>query len=210
VAMHAPAPRAPGDEVTPQMLPLYSDNIPTRPAGSSLLFPNIGYRQQLPTVIYSMLFSSLNTDLTLINKMRIFTEGGAEAVDIPENERVRFFNPDTGIIYTARRYGADPGLTALAGGGRTVDRGIASRMIQHANALLADTFLVERDPANMGRPVLDADGRPRLIRSAAGALQPASTSPQRQARRLATFRNYVGLIDATRNISRILGYGMIR
>ena len=34
-----------------------------------------------------------------------------------------------------------------------------------------------------GRPVLDADGRPRLIRSASGALQPASTSPQRQARR---------------------------
>jgi|GEM_PF-316524 len=210
VAMHAPAPRSVGEEVTPEMLQLYRDTVPVRPAGSSLLFPNIGYRQQLPTIIYSMLFSSLNTDLTLINKMRIFTEGGAEAVDIPENERVRFFNPDTGIIYTARRYGADPGLTALAGGGRTVDRGIASRMIQHANALLADTFVVERDPANMGRPVLDADGRPRLIRSASGALQPASTSPQRQARRLATFRNYIGLIDATRNISRILGYGMIR
>ncbi|MDB4930173.1 MAG: hypothetical protein JWM10_2657 [Myxococcaceae bacterium] len=209
VAMHAPAPATPGSEVAPQMLQLYRDTVPARPAGSSLLFPNIGYRQQLPTIIYSMLFSSLNTDLTLINKMRIFSEGGAESVDIPEAERIRFFNPDTGIVYAARRYGTDPGLTALAGG-RTVDRGIASRMVQHANALLADTYLVERDPANMNRPVLDADGRPRIIRSAAGALQPASTSPQRQARRLATFRNYVGLIDATRNISRILGYGMIR
>ncbi|MDB4929137.1 MAG: hypothetical protein JWM10_1621, partial [Myxococcaceae bacterium] len=35
-------------------------------------------------------------------------------------------------------------------------------------------------------------------------------SPQRQARRLQTFRDYVGLIDATRNVSRLLGYGMLR
>ncbi|MDO9020976.1 MAG: hypothetical protein Q8S73_13500 [Deltaproteobacteria bacterium] len=207
VAMHAPPPAAPGAEVSPQLLQLYRDVIPARPDGSALLYPNFGYRQQLPTVIFSMLFSSLNTDLTLINKMRIFTEGGAEAVDIRESDRIRFFNPDTGIVYVARRYGPDPGLGALAGG-RAVDRGIASRMIQHANALLADTFAVERDAS--GNPALGPDGLPRLTRDAAGDLLPASASPQRQARRLQAFRDYVGLIDATRNVSRLLGYGMLR
>ncbi len=207
IAMHAPPPATPGGEVTPQMVQLYRDAIPARPAGASLLYPNIGYRQQLPTVLFSMLFSSLNTDLTLINKMRIFTEGGAEAVDIREPERIRFVNPDTGIVYVARRYGPDPGLAALTGG-RVVDRGIASRMLQHANALLADTFVVERDTA--GTPLLGTDGLPRLVRDAAGDLRPASSSPQRQGRRLQTFRDYVGLIDATRNASRLLGYGMLR
>jgi hypothetical protein len=109
-------PTAAGAEATPE-LPRLWDPTPTRPAGTNyVMFPNYGYRQQLPTIIYSMLFSSLNSDLTTINKMRIFTEGGAEQVDIPENERIRFFNPETGIIYAARRYGNDPGLTALAGG----------------------------------------------------------------------------------------------
>jgi hypothetical protein len=185
VAMHAPAPPTPGGDVTPQMIPLYRSVVPARPADAALLYPNFGYRQQLPTVIFSMLFSSLNTDLTLINKMRIFTEGGAEAVDIREVDRVRFLNPDTGIVYVARRYGADPGLTALTGG-RVVDRGIASRMLQHANALLADTFVVERDAA--GAPVLGADGLPNLQRDAAGDLRPVSTSPQRQAQRVAPAR----------------------
>ena len=128
-------------------------------------------------------------------------------MDIREADRIRFLNPDTGIVYVARRYGADAGLTALAGG-RVVDRGIASRMIQHANALLADAFAVERDASNV--PVLGADGLPRLIRDAAGDLVPASASPQRQARRVQAFRDYVGLIDATRNVSRLLGYGMLR
>jgi hypothetical protein len=78
-------------------------------ADARLLFPNIGYRQQLPTVVYTMLFSSLNSDLGTIHRMRIFTEGGPEAVDIARVERTRFRNPETGIMYVARRYGARPG-----------------------------------------------------------------------------------------------------
>ncbi|MEZ4408670.1 MAG: hypothetical protein R3A52_19690 [Polyangiales bacterium] len=170
VAMHAPA-GAPGSEATPEMLQLWRDT-PTRPNGARVLFPNVGYRQQLPTIIYSMLFSSLNTDLTLINKMRIFTEGGVEQVDIPEAERVRFYNPETGVTYVARRYGADTGLTALVStpsAPRTVDRGIASRMLQHANALLMDAFLVQRDMTTGAR-----SSTRRASRRSSATLPPAS------------------------------------
>ena len=206
VSMHAPRPATAGAEVTPQQLQLYRDVVPARPAGAALMFPNIGYRQQLPTIIYAMLFSSLNTDLTLINKMRIWTEGAAETVQVPEAERIRFTNPETGIVYTARRYGADPGM-AMVSGGRTIERGIASRMIQHANTLLADAYQVQRDGSN--NPLLGADGQVTMVRDAQGQLVPGSTSPQRQSRHVTAYRNYVGVIDATRHISQILGYGLL-
>lgn len=210
VAMHAPA-SPPGSAAAPEMLSLWQDT-PQRPAGARILFPNIGYRQQLPTVIYSMLFSSLNTDLTLINKMRIFTEGGVEQVDIPEAERVRFYNPETGVIYVARRYGPDQGLSTLVStptAPRTVDRGIASRMLQHANELLMDAYLVQRDPMT-NNPILDAQGLPQLIRDTDGQPRPANPSRQRQAIAVTNLHNYVGLIDGARNVARHLGYGLLR
>jgi hypothetical protein len=124
-------------------------------------------------------------------------------VDIPENERIRFFNPETGIIYVARRYGADPGLTALTGGvmNAPVDRGIASRMIQHANALLAAAFRVQST---------NPDGSHVMARDTAGALIPVDANLQVRARAITAYRNYVGLVDAVRNISRLLGYGLLR
>jgi len=193
-------PATPGEEVTPELPRLFDAN-PVRPAGTNyVMFPNFGYRQQLPTIIYSMLFSSLNSDLNTINKMRIFTEGGGEQVDIPENERTRFFNPETGIIYVARLYGNDPGLAGLTGG-RAVDRGIASRMIAHANALAGDCYQTDGTNDN---------GTLRFRRDMSNRLVPRYESPQRQARALTALRNYVGVIDATRNVSNILGYGLIR
>ncbi|MBL8604537.1 MAG: hypothetical protein JNK72_21600 [Myxococcales bacterium] len=192
-------PTGPGQEISPQLLNLSADN-PTRPTTGNVIYPNFGYRQQLPMVIYAMLFSSLNVDLNTINKMRIFTEGGNEQVGIPEAERARFYNPETGIVYVARRYGPDPGLSGLTGG-RVVDRGIASRMIDHANALLTDCFETRG---------VNADGTPVVVRDMNNRPVNRWTSPQRQARALTAYRNYVGVIDATRNVSNLLGYGLLR
>ncbi len=215
VAMHVPTVDGGGTgglpELTPDILPLWTlptranpAGTPTRPSGSQLLFPNIGYRQQLPTMVYTMLFSSLNSDLSTVHATRIWTEGGVEQVDVPEADRVRFRNPESGITYVARRYGPDNV------DGEAIDRGIASRMIAHANHLLIDTYQVEVDERL--RPVYAADGSVRVI------LDPTTRQPvpahaddaRRQTAAQIRYRNYVGLIDATRYASRLLGYGLLR
>jgi hypothetical protein len=198
-------------ELTPRILPLWTPpsrtnpmGMPSRPAGSRLLFPNIGYRQQLPTAVYTMLFSSLNSDLRTVHATRIWTEGGAEQVDVPEAERIRFRNPESGIVYVARRYGLD------MVDGKEIDRGIASRMIAHANELLVDTYQVEVD--DRLRPIYNDDGSVRVVidRTTRQPVVAHPTDARRQTAAQIRFRNYIGLIDSTRYASRLLGYGLLR
>jgi hypothetical protein len=210
VAMHVPTEVGGGTgglpALEPALLPLWTVGSaaapaqPRRPAGSRLLFPNIGYRQQLPMVVWSMLFSSLNSNLDTIHRTRIFTEGGPEAVDIAESERTRFRNPETGITYVARRYGPD------SVDGEVIDSGIASRMIAHANALLADTYQTRVNDA--GATVYNPDGSVDVVLRN-GQLVDHNLEGQRQVIAVTRYRNYVGLIDATRYASRLLGYGTL-
>ena len=116
---------------------------------------------------------------------------------------IRFTNPETGVIYAARRYGPDADLAGLTSANpmnqRQVDRGIASRMIAHANELLAAAFRVQST---------NPDGTHVMARDTAGALIPVDANLQVRARAITAYRNYVGLIDAVRNISNRLGYGL--
>ena len=43
-----------------------------RPSGARVLFPNIGYKQQLGSLLFVEAFSRLSTDMNLVDKMRIF------------------------------------------------------------------------------------------------------------------------------------------
>ena len=48
---------------------------PARPSGAKVLFPNLGYKQQLGTLLFVESFSRLNTDMGLVDKMRIWIDG---------------------------------------------------------------------------------------------------------------------------------------
>ena len=87
--------------------------------------------QQIGAVIFAQLYSRLGTDMALSNKMRLWVDGQSNAVNVPDDQQVRFYHPDSGYTYVARSYGTE------TIDGKDVDRGIASRMVQHANALLA-------------------------------------------------------------------------
>lgn len=187
---------SPADGKTPiiRMLDLTSDE-PSRDADARILFPNIGYKQQLAAAMFTAIFSRLGTDMALINKTRIWLDGELGPSYVSESEQVRFRDPQSGYTYIARKYGAE------TIDGKPVDRGIAARMIQHANDLLAASYEVEVDAD--GHPVTDSFGRPVLVLDADGQPipEPADTS------KLGELTSYVGLLDATRQIGRMLGDG---
>jgi hypothetical protein len=167
---------------------------PTRPAGSYLLFPNVGYKQQVGTLVFAHIFGRLNGDLTLANKMRIWIDGMVGEINIPDAQKAKFFDPGTGITYTARKYGP------WQVDGRTVDKGIGSRMLRMANLLAAKAYEVVGGPDN---PTLDAFGQVQFVLDADGYAKPLADSGGAQQ----TFRSYVGLLDASVQLGNMVGYG---
>ncbi len=167
--------------------------VPTRQASSLVLFPNVGYKQQLATVTFTALFSRLNTDMTLMNKMRLWIDGQVGEVSVPEAEQVRFTDPTSGYTYVARKYGAE------MIDGKSVDRGIASRMLLHANALAAAAYEVEKDAS--GKAATDSFGRVKLKRDANG------DAIVKDDKLVGKLTQYVGLVDAMREIENKLGFG---
>lgn len=172
---------------------------PTRPANATLLFPNVGYKQQLGALTFAHVFARLNTDLTLANKLRIWVAGSDGEMTIPEDQKALFYNPESGLTYVARRYGPD------VIDGKTVDAGIGSRMLARANALLAGTadrpgaFEVQRDED--GAPLYNERGLPVLALDENGRPVVADSAM------LGQFRKFVGLVDAAVQIARTVGYG---
>ncbi len=162
----------------------------TRPQGARIVFPNIGYTQQLQMVIYGAIFSRLGSDMTLLDKMRLSIDGD-KAPLVPGVREARFQDPQTGFSYIAGKYGDD------VVDGVTLDHGIASRMVGRANQLLQQAYAVKMDAAT-GKPLLDEKGQLVLQIDAAG--KPLATTPEA----VLELRRYVGLLDALRQISRAL------
>ncbi|MFO0664529.1 MAG: zinc-dependent metalloprotease [Polyangiaceae bacterium] len=170
-------------------------NAIARPEGAMTVFPNIGYKQQLAMGIYAVLFAKMNNDIELANKVRLWLSN-EPVPPLAGHTRASFTDPKSGYKYMANRFGDEPI------GARLVDRGIASRMLVHANALLAQTYRVVRGADD--RPVLDAEGSPTLILGPKG--EPLLVSDSGDGKEL-TFRRYVELLDAMRQINRALGNG---
>jgi hypothetical protein len=188
------APSVTSGTTTPVSLDLTTRTLaPARSQNASIVFPNLGYKQQLSTVVFAALFSRLNTDMNLMNKMRVWIDGQVGQVTVPDEQQVRFTDPVSGYTYVARKYGNE------TIDGKTVDRGIASRMIQHANAYVIAAYDVERDAG--GKPVLDSYGRPKAKLDESGA------PVVKDATQAGALAQYVGLVDATREIQAKLGFG---
>ncbi|MEZ4221147.1 MAG: hypothetical protein R3B13_09465 [Polyangiaceae bacterium] len=168
-------------------------NNPVRPQGARALFPNVGYKQQVGTLVFAHIFARLNGDMTLSNKMRIWIDGQTtSAPNVPAAEQMRFYNPESGFTYVARKYGDDTVM------GKTVDKGIASRMIRTANLMLAKAYEVQGGDAN---PTLDANGMATLVLDGNGAPIKRSEVYAQQ------LRSYVGLLDAAAQLGNMVGYG---
>jgi len=177
---------------TPLLLDLTSPT-PARPTNASVVFPNIGYKQQVATAMFVALFSRLNSDMSLVNKLRVWMEGATDAITISDDLAVKFTDPNSGYTYVARKYGDD------LVDGKTVDKGVASRMILHANAIAAAAYKVKKDGS--GKVIVDKFGRPAYELDSSG--QPMLENTEYASELI----KYVGLIDAVREVGYRLGYG---
>jgi len=162
---------------------------PARPAGALPLFPNVGYKQALGGLVNAHIFARLNGDLGLSNKMRIWVDGLTGEINIPDASQIRFTNPESGYTYVAKKYGPE------TINGKTVDRGIASRMVERAQLLAVANFETNGVDA-YGSPivVLDANGDPKRLATA------SDTS-------VSEFRLWIGYLDAAVQIQTMVGYG---
>jgi len=194
VAMYAPAT---DQQPSPQTMDFVVD-APTRstnPDDVRLLFPNLGYIQQTWAAIWAQLFAGAATDLSLQNKLLIYLEGTQGVIEVPDAQKVKFSDPRSGFTYVARLYGPD------VIDGKTVDSGVGSRMLKHANDLLALVYEVDKD--SKGTTIVDQYGRPSLTLDANGAPIPVTTD----ATATKAFGDYVGLVDTSTQLSRIFGHG---
>ncbi len=154
-----------------------------RPANAKILFPNMGYANEVNGLIYTYLFSRASSDMVLANKMRLRMEGDTGPV-IPEDRKAAFTDPVTGYRYIATKFGTETIQ------GRAVETGIASRVVARANELLAATY------QTTGK--VSPNGEPELVLVGGKPVPTADTTD---------FRRYVGLLDAMRQIGKILGGG---
>ena len=166
---------------------------PARPVDARVLYSNVGYKQQLGMLIFAHVYSRMNGDLTLSNKMRLWIDGQNGELNIPDAQQARFYDPTSGYTYVARRYGDD------VFDGKVIERGIASRMVEHANALLETAYQVETD--GLGNVMVDSFGTPILTLDSVG--QPIV----KNATRVGELNDYVALMDAARQVAALVGYG---
>jgi hypothetical protein len=185
----APSMNADGITHTPLNLAEKNPADIARPAGfKGIIFPNIGYMNELNSGIYGLLFSRFSTDMVLAQKMRIRYDGDNVPV-LPTDRTTAFVDPITGHRYLAARYGTE------TIGGRPVERGIASRMLIRANELLGDAY------ENVG--AADATGE-RLTQVGADGLPVVKNAAAEK-----NLRRYIGLLDGMRQVGRLLGGGPI-
>jgi len=119
---------------------------PQTPANTAVIDPQVGWEVQKFLIAWTMLYLPSNQKFNWLDMLRLW-ELGLDADPDLGNNRIEFHNP-TGKVYVAKTFGKEVIF------GKTVQRGIAARVLEYANELLNLGYVT--DPG----PDLDGDGRP--------------------------------------------------
>jgi hypothetical protein len=191
-----------GEPVEDGMSPLHSVKLwnfdgaaITRPAGAKLVDPMLGYATQQPSMLFTLLYQPIDSNMELVNRARVWVEGGPEGVTVPDDQKVSFYDPADGLTWGASKFGTE------VLDGKTVEIGIGARMLNHANDLLAAAYNVKVDAS--GTVVYGTDHRP--------VIDPTSSDPTKltikDADASEKLKQYVGLLNVTRQLLWYLGFG---
>ena len=134
------------------------DLDPVRVRDTVALDPQIGWEQHKFLVVWTLLYLLSNQQQEWVDMMRLW-EMGLDA-DPQFGNRIELHLPD-GKHYVAKTYGTETLF------GREVQRGVAARVLEYANGLLAAAYEVDDGPDLNGNgepdwylPILGADGTP--------------------------------------------------
>ncbi|MFO0666556.1 MAG: hypothetical protein U0174_21555 [Polyangiaceae bacterium] len=171
----------------------------TRPATARLVDPMLGFRVKVPTMVLMMLYQPIDSDMSLIQRTRLWVTGGQEQVIVPETEKVTFFDPVDGMEWNSRTFGTETLF------GKVVDKGIGARMIQHANELLVAAYDVDTVPvvgSTLGQVVPKyINGRP------VKGVTPITAANVKDQVAAAKLRSYVAFLNQVRSTLFYLGFG---
>jgi hypothetical protein len=171
-----------------------------RPAGSKLIDPMLGYRIKVPAMIMMLLYQPIDSSMDLVNRTRVWVDGSAESIKIPDAERVTFFDPVDGLEWTAKSFGAE----TLKG--KVVDTGIGARMLQHANELMMAAYNVDTVVVNAttGQKAVKYGPDRRPQKTGGGTLTAADVKDTIAEKKL---RDYVAFLNQVRTALYYLGFG---
>ncbi|NUP04722.1 MAG: hypothetical protein HOW73_01535 [Polyangiaceae bacterium] len=133
-------------------VPLASLN-PQAPEFTTVVEPQVGWEEWKWLIAQTLLYLPENAKEEWINLMGIW-EIGADN-DPAFGNRIELHLPD-GRIYVARTYGTEVIF------GRTVQRGVAARMLEYANELMFNAYECDAAETRWCVPLYDANGEPRV------------------------------------------------
>ena len=107
--------------------------------------PQVGWEQHKFFIAWTLMYLPENDKQTWLDMLRLW-EVGVDADPGFEN-RIEFHNPE-GKLYVAKTYGRETIF------GKSVQRGIAARVLEYANELLEAGYVTDPGPDN------DGDGKP--------------------------------------------------
>ncbi len=115
------------------------------PQNTAVVDPQVGWEQQKFLIAYTLLYLPENQQQTWLNQMGIWEIGSD--TDPGFQNRIELHLPD-GKVYVAKTFGTETVL------GKKVQKGVAARMLQWANELLAKAYVTDAGPDK------DNDGTP--------------------------------------------------
>jgi hypothetical protein len=146
--------------------------------------PQVGIEVQKWIVYYSLLHLPENWKTDWVDQFRIYSVGSDAAPDLPTENAIWWKDPLTGTLYIARRRGTEEIF------GKTVEKGIAARMLAWANLLTMNAYEVDSvDPVTGKVDVVMVNGEPKVK----GDDKACEDSPA-----CIQLRNYKTVIDFTR------------
>jgi hypothetical protein len=163
----------------------------------ALVDPLVGFKFQIPAMFYTAYYGCEDSSEAYFNKMRIWVEGGVEGFSLPDNEKVFFFEPESGLTWAARDFGDDK-----TPAGDAMPAGIGARILRRANFHLAKAYKVKVDVS--GYPVYDAATHRPLDPTGAVPTKPYEVADQAE---LANLRLWVGNLNVLRNMVQWFGQG---
>jgi len=129
------------------------DSVGTRPATPKLVDPAFGFNEQLYTMVWGTMLLPTTWSRSFINDARI-TALASEQIGWPALETYTFIDPATSITYKAHT----TGLEKLFGVDH--EKSIGARMLEWANNLVLEAYIVETDTG--GFYLFNPDGTPKL------------------------------------------------